>query len=323
MASFKSRGTLLSFAAAVFILALCPGLAEAQQQTQGFAVERLYPSAPGGGWFVMDDVNLSGGWGGAISITSGYSQNPLEVTGPGGTQRLTLVSNEAFVDVGVAVTYDRYRLYVDLPVPLVVAGNSGMVGPYQLTAPALNIAQSPDTVADPRLGFDMRVLGKPGSKFRLGAGAQLIIPSGDRADYVTDGRYRGMLRVLPAGDVGRFSYAGQFGVQIRPAEGLVLPGSPDGNELLFGASAGRKFSVRNGWALVVGPEFFGETAVRSNSGGQTGFEGLLTTRLERPGDRPHVRFKLGVGHAIVQHFGAPEWRVLVGAELVGQRPSHP
>ena len=96
--------------------------------------------------------------------------------------------------------------------------------------------------------------------FRLGAGAQLIIPSGNRADYVTDGRYRAMFRFLAAGDVGRFSYAGQFGLHVRPAEGLLLPGSPNGNELLFGAGAGRKFSVRSDWAVVVGPEFFGETA---------------------------------------------------------------
>src|ERR1019366_1214948 len=98
-------------------------------------------------------------------------------------------------------------------------------------------------------------------------------------------------------------------LKVRDAGGAR---SPNGNELLFGASAGRKFSVRTGWALIVGPEFFGETAVRSSSNGQTGFEGLLTGRLERTGDRPHLRFRMGVGHGIVQHFGAPEWRILAG-----------
>lgn len=324
MASFEShrnRGSaFLAFAVGLAVLSAWPSLADAQQQTQGFAVERFYPSAPGGGWFVMDDVNISGGLGGAISLTSGYSRNPLVVTGPEGTERLILVSNEAFVDVGVAVTYDRYRVYLNFPVPLLVTGNSGTVGPYQLTAPSVNIAQNPDTISDARAGFDMRLLGNPGSSFRLGAGAQLLIPSGIRADYVTDGRYRGMFRLLPAGDVGRFSYAGQLGVHVRPAEGLLLPGSPNGNELLFGVSAGRRFSVRSGWDVVVGPEFFGETAVRSSSNGQTGFEGLLTGRLERKGDKPHLRFRMGVGHGIVQHFGAPEWRILGGVELIGQRP---
>src|ERR1035441_9008475 len=124
MASFEShrnRGSAyLAFSAGLLILMAWPSLAHAQQQTQGFAVERFYPSAPGGGWFVMDDINMSGGLGGAISLTTGYSRNPLVVTSPDGSQRVTLVSDEAFVDFGAAVTYDRYRVYLNLPVPLLV-----------------------------------------------------------------------------------------------------------------------------------------------------------------------------------------------------------
>src|SRR3984957_8484784 len=52
-------------------------LADAQQQPSGFAVERLYQSAPGGGWFVMDDLDMTGRLGGAVSLTSGYARNPL------------------------------------------------------------------------------------------------------------------------------------------------------------------------------------------------------------------------------------------------------
>ncbi len=38
--------------------------ARAQLQAQGFAVERFYPSAPGGGWMVMDDLSMRGRFGG-------------------------------------------------------------------------------------------------------------------------------------------------------------------------------------------------------------------------------------------------------------------
>jgi hypothetical protein len=311
MANFKSS--------ALLALSVLVSHAGAQQQTQGFAVERLYPSAPGGGWFVMDDLNISGGLGGVISLTSSYARNPFEVANPDGAPRLPLVLNEAFVDLGVAITYDRYRVYVDIPMPIVINGNSGIVGPYQLTAPALNLAQDPDAVSDPRLGFDVRLLGKPGDLLRLGAGAQLLFPSGDRFNYETDGRYRGMLRFLAAGDSGPFSYAGQLGVHLRPMEGLLAPGGPDGNEFLFGVSGGRKFSIGGRWTVIAGPEFFGETAFHSFFSGLTGMEGLMTGRLERTGDRPHLRFKMGVGHALIQHFGAPEWRILAGVELIGQR----
>jgi hypothetical protein len=329
MANFRShfnRGSLLlGFAAGLFLLSAWPiSLAaqhsDSQQAIQGFAVERFYPSAPGGGWFVMDDVNMSGRFGGAVSFTTGYSRKPLEVTSPDGTRRLALVSNQAFVDVGVAVTYDRYRIYVNLPIPLVVSGQSGTLGSYQLSAPSVNLGTNPDTVSDSRFGFDMRLFGKPGGALRAGVGAQLVIPSGLRSDYVTDGRYRGMFRFIAAGDAGRFSYAGQLGVHVRPVEGSLPPGGPEGNEFLFGVSGGRRLAVGTGWAFVVGPEFFGETAMRSFFNGQTGMEGLLTGRLEETGDGKRLRFKLGIGQGLIQQFGAPKWRILVGVELFGQRP---
>jgi len=310
-------------AAGLFPLWVMPSFTYAQQPVNGFAVERFYPAAPGGGWFVMDDLNISGGVGGAIEVTSGYARNPLKLTSPDGTQRLALISDEAFVDVGVAATYDRYRVYLNVPIPFLVTGNSGTLGLYQLNAPALTVGTNPDTVADPRIGVDVRLFGEPGSSLRLGAGAQLIFPSGNRADYVSDARYRGMFRFLAAGDAGAFSYAGQIGVHLRPLNDAPAPGSPEGNEFLFGGSAGRRFSVRSGWTIIVGPEIYGETAFGSFfSLHQTGIEGLMTGRFERTGPGPHLRFKMGIGHGLVQHFGAPEWRVLAGVELFGQRPGY-
>ncbi len=323
MANSRPR-PLIALAVAVALLSAVPS--PAQQPTQGFAVERFYPSAPGGGWFVMDDLDISGGLGGAISLTGGYGRNPFEVSSPGGARRVDLVSGESFVDLGLAVTYDRFRVYLNLPMPLTVTGNSGTVGPYQLAAPSLNIGANPDTISDPRLGFDTRLYGKPGGPLRLGGGAQLFFPAGNRADYVSDGRYRAMFRFLAAGDAGHFTYAGQFGVHLRPVEGGIPPGGPNGNELLFGAAAGRRFTVHSDWDAVIGPEFFGESVVHSNYMGQTGFEGLLTTRLERTGVHPnyksHLRFKAGIGHSLVHSFGAPQWRVVVGVEFGAQHTSN-
>jgi len=39
----------------------------------------------------------------------------------------------------------------------------------------VNPGVDPDTLSDYRIGFDARILGQPGGRFRLGAGAQLII----------------------------------------------------------------------------------------------------------------------------------------------------
>jgi hypothetical protein len=310
---------IAAFPVALATSTLCPLRAEAQQPPQGFAVERFYPSAAAGGWFVMDDLNIDGGLGGAVAFTTGYSRKPLEVTSPDGTQRLSVVSNEAFVDVSLAATYRRYRVYLDLPMPLLVTGTSGTIGPYQLSAPAVDVGTNPDTISDARVGFDMRLLGQPGRFFRVGVGAQLIIPSGTRDDYVTDGTFREMVRFLAAGDAGHFSYAGQVGLHIRPVGGSPAPGSPSGNELLFGLSAGRRFSVGPGWAVVIGPEVYGATAFHSFFGGATGVEGLVTGRLEGTGDGRRLRLKLGAGRGLDPHFGAPEWRIVFGVELFGQQ----
>src|ERR1700680_1247626 len=53
----------------LLISVVCPAHAEAQQTPPGFAVERFSPSAAGAGWFVMDDLDMDGGLGGAVAGT--------------------------------------------------------------------------------------------------------------------------------------------------------------------------------------------------------------------------------------------------------------
>jgi hypothetical protein len=332
LSSRESRA--LSFAAIVLAASSFASRAKAQQQPQGFAVERFYPSAPGGGWFVMDDLHMHGGLGGVIALTSGYAMKPLRVTD--GSQHLAVVSDRAFADFGFAVTYERWRLYLNMDAPLVTQGESGTVGVYQFAAPSLDLGTAPDTLTDARIGLDARVLGRASSSFRLGLGAQLFVPNGNRsypdvnqnyhANYDTDGTYRAMGRVLVAGDVGVFTYAGHAGVHVRPLDDSPTPGSPQGSELLFGVAGGAKVPVfENGTrVLIVGPEIYGATAFRSfmQSTG-TALEALLTGRLEETADDgPQLRFKLGTGVGINPHFGAPEWRLVFGIELSDRTAKH-
>ncbi|MDP9151830.1 MAG: hypothetical protein M3O36_18055 [Myxococcota bacterium] len=302
--------------------------ASAQEQVKGFAVDRLYLSAPGGGWFVMDTLDMHGGLGGAASLTAGYAHNPLRVRTADGAQRLTVVSDEALATFGVAATYDRFRLYLDLDMPLDVDGQGGVVGGYRFSPPnsgqrftpsGVTPGTAPDTFSDARIGFDVRLLGSCQARFRLGAGAQALVPSPntDRSSYLTDGSYHAMARVLFAGDIGLFTYAGHLGVHIRPLDDSPAPGSPEGSELLFGAAGGARIAAWGRTVLVMGPEVFGATAVRSVFGaGTTALEGLLTGRLEGTGDRgPQLRFKLGLGGGIHPRFGAPEERLVVAVEL--------
>jgi OOP family OmpA-OmpF porin len=303
--------------------------ARAQQQAEGFGVERLYLSAPGAGWFVMDTLDMRGGLGGVAGLTLGYAHDPLRVKTDTGSQDLTVVSDQAFANFGFAATYDRYRFYLNFNMPLVIEGQSGIVGSYQFTSPCtpngtscvphITLSNDPDLLTDARIGFDVRFVGDAASALRLGADAQLFVPNGERAGYVTDGTYRAMARALIAGDIGLLTYAGQLGIHVRPLDDSPTPGSPQGSELLFGAAVGARMLISGmrDTALIVGPELFGATAFQSFLGSSgTAIEGMLSARLEGTrDDEPQLRFKVGFGAGIDPRFGAPQWRAVVAIEL--------
>jgi hypothetical protein len=314
MPSFSQLASIGAFAS----LSAFASRASAQENAQGFAVERLVQAAPGAGWVVMDDLDIHGGLGGAVALTSGYEHDPLRIKSSDGSQHLNVVSDLAFTDFGFAGTYDRFRMYLNLNLPVFAGGSSGAIGAYRFSAPSINLGDHPDTISDPRIGFDARIVGDAGNPFRLGAGAQLFFPNGERSDYDTDGTFRAMGRVLFAGDVGILTYAGQLGVHIRPLDSTT-PGSPQGSEGLFGVAGGLRFCVdaTGRTAVVIGPEIYGESAFRSFlSPTATGLEGLLSARVEGTGDDgPQVRVKLATGAGLNQRFGAPEWRIVMGVEL--------
>src|SRR3954463_9961809 len=95
--SMPSSRTLLS-AFALSLLALTwASSAQAQQPAAGYSLERFYPSAPGGGWFVMDALDMRGGLGGTLGLTVGYARNGLRIHS--GTQSLAVVSDQATASV--------------------------------------------------------------------------------------------------------------------------------------------------------------------------------------------------------------------------------
>ena len=289
---------------AVVLAALAGGEAEAQEPANGYAVERFVPSAPGAGWFVMDDLRIHGGLGGVIGMGLGYSHDALRLKGDDG-RSFSVIRNQAFADLGLAVTYSRFRFSMNFTMPLAVSGEDGVSGGQTFIAPHVSLQTQPDTLADPRLGVDARLYGEPNSALRLGASAQLIVPSAERADYLTDGTYRAMLRLLFAGDRGIFTYAANLGVHVR--------GRNEGSELLFGAAGGVRLAATESMKLVVGPELWGETAFDANA---TGLEALVGARLEGTRARGmQLRLKAGAGAALDASFGVPEWRMLFGVEV--------
>jgi OOP family OmpA-OmpF porin len=290
--------------------------ARAQAQAQaGYALERFQPSPAGAGWLVMDALDMTGGLGGAMSATVDYAHDPLDVSQGG--QQVAVVSRQSMLDLGAAVTYAWWRLSIDFETPIVIEGHDGTVGGTTFMAPDVTLTSSPDVQADTRIGFDARFIGDATGPFRVGASAQLFVPSGHQDQYETDGSVRALLRGLVAGDVGRFTYAGELGVHIRTLDESPVPDSPRGSELWFGAAAGARTHITPCADLVIGPEVFGATAFRDLfSTGATSLEALLSARAEgiaRSGRQ--LRVKLGVGAGLATSLGTPDWRVIAGIEV--------
>ncbi len=313
----RSSRSIVALAIVVFA-STASAAARAQQDVQGFAVERLYRSAPGSGWFVMDALDIREQLRVAASMTFGYARRPLQLEEA--EHHLAVVSDQAFMDLGFALEYAAVRLYLDMTAPLLIKGDSGAIGGFLFTAADIDPAHDPDTLSDPRIGVDVRLIGDVGDPVRFGAGAQLFIPNGKRSDYDTDDTFRAQGRLLLAGDLDRFTYATHLGVHIRPLSDPTTPGSPQGSEILFGAAGGIARSLDGNAALVVGPEVYGASATRALfSGGATAFEGLFVARIEERGEMgPQVRVKAGVGGGIHQSFGTPEWRIVFAIEVFDQ-----
>jgi hypothetical protein len=233
-----------------------------------------------------------------------------------------VISHQSFIDVGMAMFYDRYRFSLNIADPLYTAGQSGTAAGLRFRAPIVDPGKYPDKVTDIRIGLDARAFGEIGGPLRFGLSAQLWVPSGERAIYASDDTFRVMLRALFAGDFRPLTYAGHFGVHLRSLDEPQVPGAPRGSELLFAFGAGPRFTVSEARALCasIGPELWGATALQNVLGRETSsLEALLGARMQHTGpDGAHTSVKLAFGEGIHTHFGAPEWRAILAIEAHGR-----
>lgn len=275
------------------------------QSRPGFAVNRYEPSERGGGWFVVDALDLQGSASArsALGVTLDYAHKPLVVYDAAQNERVALVRDQLFAHLGAAVVVaERLRFGVNVPIAVHQDGEAAVV-----RGEALSGATAP-AFGDVRLAADVRVFGEHDAPLRLALGVRSWLPTGLRSQFTSDGSARISPQALVAGDAGIFVWAARFAVVVRPRDDTYA-GAPLGTEL--GGSVG--VGVRVG-RLVVGPEVFAATRVDGDA---------FLTKQGTPADAvlgaryalaSGLRFALALGSGLTRGHGSPAFRALASIE---------
>lgn len=278
----------------------------ASAQNAGFAVNRFEPSERGSQWFVLESLDLRGRARPAFGVVADYQYRPLAIYERDGAVRASVVGHMLTTHLGGSIVLgDRLRFGVNLPVVLLAEGDPGQLGPVTYPAPA-----SATSFGDARLGVDLRLFGKHDGPLTMALGTQVWLPTGDTANYTSDGSVRVAPRVLAAGNIGAFTYAAKLGIMFRDPEAASFANSPVGHELTYGAAAGARLA--NG-RLVIGPEAFGSTVLTDETfkTRTTPLEILLGAHYAFKGG---FRMGAGAGTGLTRGYGSPVARALLSLE---------
>ena len=274
---------------------------------QGFALDRFNPSERGSEWFALDSLDLRGDVRPAVGVVGEWGYKPLVIYDTQGNERTAVVEHQFFLHAGASlVLLNRLRIGFNLPIAVYQTGQNGSVNGAKFS--------SPETAAlgDLRASADLRLLGQYGDPFTMAIGGQLFTPTGQRDRFTGDDTARGIVHMLMAGEAGIFVYAGNIGFMIRGLDGAMIAGSPIGNELIFGASAGIRVADRK---LLIGPEIYGSTVVSSGDAffakQSTPVEAILGAHYTIGSD---WRIGAGGGPGLTRGYGSPEVRVLASIE---------
>ncbi len=303
-----SRRTLLASAVAAASLT---GVLPVFAQQRGFAIDRFEPSERGSDWFAGESLDLRGNMRPAVGVVVDYANRPLAVYDASGSVKTSVVRDQLLLHAGGSLVLgDRVRVALNLPVAAYQSGTDGVSRGVTYAAPV-----SP-ALGDLRLGADLRLLGEYGEPLTVAAGVQVLLPTGNRDAYTSDGTVRVVPRLLAAGEIGQFVYAARVSFDYRSLNG-AFAGSSLGSQMLFGASAG----ARLGGTFVVGPEVYGATVVGGDDPPfkvrNTPVELLFSGHATFASD---WRVGAGAGPGLTRGYGEPALRVLASLEWAPGAP---
>jgi hypothetical protein len=294
----------------VLVAAVAAPSRHARGQTAGFAVDRFEPAAPGSGFLSLDSLDFDGHLRPAAGLVSAWAWKPLVVYDGQSNQVAALVGQELVEHVqGAIVLWGRARADLDLPVPLAHSGTSTVVGGQTYAAP------DGSGVGDLRLGVTARVYARRNGAFTGAVGVQLFLPTGDTKAFSSDGGVRVWPQLLAAGRRDRLTWAGRFGIHVRPRNACNCDLSP-GSELTAGAGGTWRFVPR----FSAGAELYLASAIAGGpfaSRAGTSLELMLAGHLVAA---PRWNVSLGVAPGLTDGAGTPAARIVAGVQYVVEPP---
>src|SRR4051812_14169127 len=151
LSSFGPRAAIASALALALTVSFLSVAAQAQSETEGFALDSFEPSERGSEWFSQDSLDLRGHLRPAIGLVADYGHEPLVIYDANGDEIGPLVEHQLFLHLGASlVLWERLRLAANLPFSPVVKGNDSLVGTQ--TYPVDDGA----SLGDLRLSADLR-----------------------------------------------------------------------------------------------------------------------------------------------------------------------
>jgi cysteine-rich repeat protein len=287
--------------AAVVIVGLAAGSAQAQKRTDGFRVDRfeMAPSVDDG--LIVQDPGVLRDMLWSVNATLGFTNTLLRVVPKlSSDDGVDVVGTRlsAYLDFAIGLR-DRFELNVSLPFAVAQSTESGTAAGFMLNS------AGPSAVGDARVGGSVLLYGKPTGP-QVGLAATLALPIGSEHSFTGDGSVGGEVLATAGFARPRYRVVVNGGVRFRPEASYVS--TDQGTELI--GRAGVLVPAAN-QRLMTSLEF----DVIARAAGHDAYTALGSPILAIVGARYRFpsgfRTGAGIGVGLTEAPGSPAVRALV------------
>ena len=297
------------------LVIVLPGAARAQLETSGFAVERFQPSMDGQGIMNVEWAATPGHLRWDMGVWMALSNDPLTVYQQMGGERErvgSLVQSRLGGNLVASMGF-RDWLQLGLDVPLILYQDRDSSIP---AAPMDLPAVSSFGLGDARITPKAQLLRQDRLGVDLALAVSLALPTSTSDDYFGDANPSVVPTLLVSRIMGAVRLSGNLGFRSRKkrqVEDLIVD-----DELFARIGAGYDFGRTGGPPLEL------DLAVSTAMAAKTPLDRFNQNYLETLlGASYGISSKLvglaAAGVGMNEGFGAPDWRVILGARFRGQR----